>query len=357
MIDDALLRPGRLEVHVEINLPDEKGRLQILNIHTRSMREHKRVTDDAVDRLPLLAKEAKNFSGAEIEGLIKSAASFAFNRCIDTKKDMEINIEDVKVSWADLEKSLGEIEPKFGAKTEELETYYRNGIVDYGGAFADLRATLRRMVDQSATSERTPLLTVLLEGGSYTGKTALAACTAVESGFPFVRMITSENMIGLSESARCAMIHRVFMDAYKSQLSLLVIDDIERILEYTPMGPRFSNMVLQTLLVLIKKAPPPGHRLLIVGTTSIPHLLEDLQLVGAFDVSLHVPVLSEAKAYKSVLSELKLLPDDEADAVAGGINKPIGIKQLLMVVELARDPTTGSVSASGFLDALSRVGY
>lgn len=37
MIDDALLRPGRLEVHVEIGLPDEAGRMQILNIHTRGM--------------------------------------------------------------------------------------------------------------------------------------------------------------------------------------------------------------------------------------------------------------------------------------------------------------------------------
>lgn len=37
MIDDALLRPGRLEVHVEIGLPDEAGRMQILTIHTRGM--------------------------------------------------------------------------------------------------------------------------------------------------------------------------------------------------------------------------------------------------------------------------------------------------------------------------------
>ena len=34
MIDEALLRPGRLEIHMEISLPDEKGRLQILNVHT-----------------------------------------------------------------------------------------------------------------------------------------------------------------------------------------------------------------------------------------------------------------------------------------------------------------------------------
>ena len=32
MLDEALLRPGRLEVHVEIGLPDEKGRVQILKV-------------------------------------------------------------------------------------------------------------------------------------------------------------------------------------------------------------------------------------------------------------------------------------------------------------------------------------
>ncbi len=38
MIDEALLRPGRLEIHMEIHLPDEKGRLQIINIHTAKVR-------------------------------------------------------------------------------------------------------------------------------------------------------------------------------------------------------------------------------------------------------------------------------------------------------------------------------
>lgn len=78
MIDEALLRPGRLEVHMEISLPDEKGRYQILNIHTSKMRNNG-VMDSDVD-LEELAAATKNFSGAEINGLIKSATSFAFNR-------------------------------------------------------------------------------------------------------------------------------------------------------------------------------------------------------------------------------------------------------------------------------------
>lgn len=38
MIDEALLRPGRFEVQLEISLPNEEGRLQILKIHTSTLR-------------------------------------------------------------------------------------------------------------------------------------------------------------------------------------------------------------------------------------------------------------------------------------------------------------------------------
>lgn len=81
LIDDAILRPGRLEVHVEIGLPDEHGREQILRIHTKSMRDSGYL-DQSVDLLEL-ANLTKNFSGAEIEALVKSAASHALNTQID----------------------------------------------------------------------------------------------------------------------------------------------------------------------------------------------------------------------------------------------------------------------------------
>ena len=46
MIDEAMLRPGRLEVHLEIGLPEEAGRLQILQIHTKSMAKNGLLADD-----------------------------------------------------------------------------------------------------------------------------------------------------------------------------------------------------------------------------------------------------------------------------------------------------------------------
>ena len=67
LIDTALLRPGRFEVQIEIGLPDEAGRVQILNIHTRKMRESGYLADD-VD-IAHLARETKTFLG------LKSRAS------------------------------------------------------------------------------------------------------------------------------------------------------------------------------------------------------------------------------------------------------------------------------------------
>ena len=68
---------------------------------------------------------------------------------------------------------------------------------------------------QARSSANTPLVTCLLEGPAGTGKTALAATLAIESGFPFVKVLSAEAMVGYSEQAKCSQIAKVFDDAYK----------------------------------------------------------------------------------------------------------------------------------------------
>ena len=63
MIDEAILRPGRLEVHIEVTLPNEKGREQILRIKTNEMKKNKRITDECIERLAELAHDSKNYTG------------------------------------------------------------------------------------------------------------------------------------------------------------------------------------------------------------------------------------------------------------------------------------------------------
>jgi len=57
LLDPALLRPGRLEVQLRVELPDRKGRRDILSIHTRKMREDKALSEDAIELLDDLSDE------------------------------------------------------------------------------------------------------------------------------------------------------------------------------------------------------------------------------------------------------------------------------------------------------------
>jgi hypothetical protein len=87
---------------------------------------------------------------------------------------------------------------------------------------------------------------------------------------------------------------QVFEDAYKSRLSCIILDNIERLLEYVPIGPRFSNQVLQTLLVLLKRIPSNSKsKLMVIATTSAFSILKDMGFREAFTVVSRVPQLSQ----------------------------------------------------------------
>jgi SpoVK/Ycf46/Vps4 family AAA+-type ATPase len=80
------------------------------------------------------------------------------------------------------------------------------------------------------TSDRTHLVSVLMHGPSGSGKTALAASIAMASEFPYIKLISPEAMVGFTESAKIQYLSKVFNDSYKSPSSLIVVDNIERIL-------------------------------------------------------------------------------------------------------------------------------
>jgi len=242
MIDEALLRPGRLEVKMEINLPDAKGRLQILKIHTHKMRTNNIMASD-VD-LEELSMMTKNFSGAEIAGLIKDATSFAFNRHVKVGSlaNYKDDLGEMKVMRQDFMMALDEVKPAFGVNEEELESCVQGGLIKYSSGInvppssflvakgQEILQEGRLYVEQVRTSDRTPLVSVLMHGPSGSGKTALAASIAQASDFPYVKLISPEAMVGYNEAAKVNYLSKVFNDSYKSPASLIVVDNIERIM-------------------------------------------------------------------------------------------------------------------------------
>ncbi|GFG30720.1 hypothetical protein Cfor_11558 [Coptotermes formosanus] len=305
MIDEALLRPGRLEVQMEIGLPNEQGRFQILSIHTSRMKEYKKINPD-VD-IKELATLTKNFSGAELEGLVRAAQSTAMNRLIKAASKVEVDpeaMEKLLVNRSDF-----------------------------------LHALENDIKPQARSTDASGLVSVLLEGPPNSGKTALAAQLAKNSDFPFVKVCSPEEMVGFTESAKCLHIRKVFDDAYRSQLSCILVDNIERLLDYGPIGPRYSNLTLQALLVLLKKEPPKGRKLLILCTSSRRQVLEDMEMLSAFTAILHVPNLSKPDHLMAVLEESDVFSKKDLSALSRKVHGHrvfIGIKKLLALIDMAR---------------------
>ena len=71
------------------------------------------------------------------------------------------------------------------------------------------------LIQQAASQDGPGLVSILLEGAPNAGKTALAAKLAKDSGFPFVKICSPDDMVGFTESAKCLQIKKIFDDAYR----------------------------------------------------------------------------------------------------------------------------------------------
>ena len=361
MIDDALLRPGRLEVSIEIGLPKENGRVQILGIHTRKMVENGKLSKD-VD-IKELAAITKNFSGAELEGLVRAAQSCALNRLVKASSKVEIDpdaAEKLVVGRADFFHALdNDVKPAFGASGEALEAFLSRGIVNWGSPVQDVLDDGGLLLQQAAGSDGCGLVSILLEGTPNAGKSALGAQLAKNSGFPFVKICSPEDMVGFTESAKCMQIRKIFDDAYRSQNSCIVVDDVERLLDYGPIGPRYSNLTLQALLVLLKKNPPKGRRLLIICTTSRREVLQQMEMLSAFTDVLHVSNLTQASHFDGVLKSYQLFDPKEIKVIIQKLEKysiSIGIKKLLGLLDMIKQMGAQN-RVSKFLSKLENEGF
>merc|ERR1712241_788597 len=341
MIDDALLRPGRLEVSIEIGLPKEEGRVQILNIHTRKMKAAGKLANDF--DVHEFAALTKNFSGAEIEGLTRAAQACALNRLVKASSKVEIDpdaAEKLMISREDFFYALeNDVKPAFGASDEVLQAFLTRGITIWGEPVQDVLDDGGLLIQQANSNDGPGLVSTLLEGAPNAGKSALAAKLAKESGFPFVKICSPEDMVGFTESAKCMKIAKIFDDAYRSMMSCIVVDNIERLLDYGPIGPRYSNLTLQALLVLLKKSPPKGRRLLVFATTSRRDVLEQMEMTSAFTDVLHVANLTTGSHLMSILTQSDAFSKEDLAKLAKqlqGRKASIGVKKLLGLIDMVK---------------------
>ncbi|WP_144925754.1 CDC48 family AAA ATPase [Halorubrum salsamenti] len=130
LIDSALLRPGRLDRHVHVPVPDEDARRKILEVHTRN----KPLADD-VD-LDAIARKTEGYVGADIEAVAREASMNASREFIGSVSREEVgeSVGNVRVTMQHFEDALDEVNPSVTPETreryEEIEKQFRRSEVE-----------------------------------------------------------------------------------------------------------------------------------------------------------------------------------------------------------------------------------
>ncbi|MEM4907117.1 MAG: CDC48 family AAA ATPase, partial [Sulfolobales archaeon] len=292
-LDPALRRPGRFDREIEIPLPDRQGRLEILQIHTRSMPLSKDVD------LAKIAEITHGYTGADLASLAKEAALNALRRYLP-KIDLTRNeipselLESIEVTMDDFIHALNEVIPS-GLR----EIYIEVPEVKWSdiGGLEVVKQQLKEAVEWPLKYPESfkrlgiePPKGVLLYGPPGCGKTLLAKAVANESGANFIAIKGPEILskwVGESERA----VREIFKKARIYAPSVVFLDEIDSIApmrgvyEDTHVTERIVSQLL-TELDSIEKL----RNVSVIAATNRPDLVDPALLrPGRFDKIIYVP--------------------------------------------------------------------
>ncbi len=315
-LDPALRRPGRFDREIEIGIPDRKGRLEILSIHTRGMP----LADDV--KLEEFAELTHGYAGADLAALSKEAAMRSLRRVIPDL-DLEVDtipaevLNSLKVTKDDIMSALREMQPS--TLREVLIETPDVKWEDIGG-LDDAKQELKEAVEWPMTygpmfehMKAEPPRGILLYGPPGTGKTLLAKAVATESQANFISVKGPEFLskwVGESEKA----VRETFRKARQAAPCIIFFDEIDAI---TPTrGSGFDSKVTERVISQILTeidGLESLHNVTVIAATNRPDIIDPALLrPGRFDRMVYVPP-PEKEARKNIFgihTREKPLADD-----------------------------------------------
>lgn len=324
LLDEALLRPGRFEVHIPIGMPNEQGRLEILNIHTKCMRKNKSLEED-VD-LESIASSTQNYTGAELAGVVRSAASFSLSRHTtgeEFKVDMDNLPDNILVSQDDFELALSECKPHLGmANVNENVTEW--GIIPYNDSFVGLQEELHDLVE----NQQSCLLPILLHGIEGCGKTSLSLWLAKKCSRPHTRLIDSSKFIDISSHDRPKRLLEMYNESITSTC-IIILDDIEDLVEWSPIGYQYNNGMITALKTILRTPPSGDKKCMLLVTTCNIDFIRKLGLDCKFVIR-EIPKV-EKEDHPIILEAISMGENEDStdDGTEDGTVYSTGIKTLI----------------------------
>jgi transitional endoplasmic reticulum ATPase len=299
-IDPALRRPGRFDREIEIKVPDKRGRLEVLQVHTRNMPLN---TDVDQDRI---AAVTHGFVGADLEYLCKEAAMKCLRRMLpelnlEEEKLLPETLEKLIITMNDFQYAIREVTP-----SAMREVYVESPEVkwdDIGG----LDSVKRELQEAVEWPMRFPNMYkqlghtvpkgILLHGPSGTGKTMLAKAVATESEANFISIKGPELMskwVGESEKG----IRDIFRKARQASPCVIFFDEVDSI---APIrgggmeglgggGGHSSSERMMSQLLTEMDGIQEIHDVVVIAATNRVDMIDTALLrPGRFDKIVYIP--------------------------------------------------------------------
>jgi transitional endoplasmic reticulum ATPase len=286
-IDAALRRPGRFDREIEIGVPSEVDRIEILKIHTRGMPLAEDVSLEA------LAQQTHGFVGADLAALAREAAIRALRRYLP---DLDLDAEEVPAEVLD---SLRVLASDFRSAQRDVGPSAMREVMlevshvkwDNVGGLEDAKTEVREAVEYPLTHRQKfedlgiePPRGVLLYGPPGTGKTLIAKAVASESGANFIPVRGPQLLskwVGESERA----VREVFKKARQVSPSIIFFDEIDALAP--ARGTTSDSHVIDNVLNQILTEMDGLEELkdvVVMGATNRPDIVDPALLrAGRFD--------------------------------------------------------------------------
>ena len=304
LLDPALRRPGRLDVEVEVPVPDDNARAEILRFHISQL-----MTTQQVDEIDIiaLAKIAKGFTGADCKLAVKEAVRNYLSRTqhIDEKKSEQQN-SLIPIEYADLEHAIRITKPSaIKSVAVEVPKVPWSAI----GGMDDVKALLKESIELPLTHPHLfemmrvpPPKGILLYGPPGCSKTLMARAIATEGNMNFLAVKGPELLskwLGESERALASLFRR----ARLASPSVIFFDEMDAIASKRGGGGGGGDRLLSQLLTELDGVTSGGNsspsdggkgRVIVVGATNRPDVLDPaLTRPGRMDRMIHVGLPDE----------------------------------------------------------------